>query len=325
MDKPDSKIHKLTATAERPLPADARQPASQDGAVRYVALPDYANPPFPEEDSIDLLALWRVLTHYRQVLLGVFLLGMLLASGFAFLSTPIYRAELVMAPVVEEKGSGLSSLAGQFGGLASLAGVNLGSGGKDVDKVLATLRSRAFLVPFLEQEKIAPLLMQGIGGDVPSLLDAYKAFSEDILDIRKDSKTGLVTLAVEWRDPAQAARWANALVARLNAHQRQTAVREAEQSIDYLKQQLGETSVVDMQQAIYRLIESQTKVIMLANVKKEYAMQVIDPALAPEKRLRPQRTLILVLGAVLSVFAGMLIVFLLHGLKSFKQQLAQTD
>jgi len=327
MDKPDSKIHKLTSTAERPLPADAQQPKSRDEtpSLRYVAIPDYTGSSYLEEDSIDLLALWRVLTHYRRVLLGVFLLGMLLASGFAFLTMPIYRAELVMAPVVEEKGSGLSSLAGQFGGLASLAGVDLGSGGKDVDKVLATLRSRAFLVPFLEQEKIAPLLSQGIGGEAPSQLDAYKTFVEDILDIRKDSKTGLVTLAVEWRDPAQTARWANALVARLNEHQRQTAIREAQQSIDYLNQQLTETSVVDMQQAIYRLIESQTRVIMLANVKKEYAMQVIDPALAPEKRLRPQRTLILVLGAVLSVFAGMLIVFLLHGLKSFKQQLAQTD
>jgi uncharacterized protein involved in exopolysaccharide biosynthesis len=146
-----------------------------------------------------------------------------------------------------------------------------------------------------------------------------------MLDVRKDSKTGLVTLALEWRDPALAARWANALVARLNEHQRQVAIRDAQQSIDYLNQQLKQTSVVDMQQAIYRLIESQTKVIMLANVKKEYAMQVIDPALAPEEPRWPQRVLILVLGAVLSLFTGIFVVLLLHGLKNFKQQLAQAD
>ncbi len=329
MDKPDLKIHKLSSRKEHP--ATPELPEGEEGdqlSVRYVAVPGYGSDyvgPYAEDDSIDLLALWRVLAQYKRVLLSVFLLGMLLAAGFAFLSTPIYRAELVMAPSAEEESGGLSSLAGQFGGLASLAGVNLGGGGNGVDRVLATLKSRVFLVPFLQQEKIVPLFAQGLSSETPSTLDVYETFSEDVLDIRKDNKTGLMTLGVEWRDPVLAAHWANTLVARLNEHQRQAAIKEAQQSIDYLNQQLSKTSVVDMQQAIYRLIESQTRVIMLANVKKEYVMQVIDPALAPEKRVRPQRSLILVLGAVLSVMAGVFIIFLLHGLKTFRQQLAQSD
>jgi len=326
MDKPDFKVHKLSAKAERPAAPDLPdEQLDHQTPIRYVAIPDYAEP-YADDDSIDLLALWRVLIQYKSVLLGVFLIGMLLATGYAFLSTPVYRAELVMAPVSDEEGSKLSSLAGQFGGLASLAGVNLGGSGNDVDRVLATLQSRAFLVLFLkqvsQQDDLAAEFTQGITGEAPSMLDIYKVFSEDVLDIRKDNKTGLVTLGVEWRDPVLAARWANALVARLNEHQRQTAIQEAQQSIDYLNQQLNNTSVVDMQQAIYRLIESQTKVIMLANVKKEYVMQVIDPALAPEKPVRPQRSLILVLGAVLSAMLGIFIVFLLHGVKNFRQQLA---
>ena len=326
MDKPDFKVHKLSAKAERPAAPDLPdEQLDQQTPVRYVAIPDYAEP-YGEDDSIDLLALWHVLVHYKHVLLGVFLIGMLLATGFAFLSTPIYRAELIMAPVSQEESGKLSSLAGQFGGLASLAGINLGSKGNDVDRVLATLKSRAFLVPFLKQEmqrnNIAPLFATELTGEIPSTLDIYKIFSDDVLDIRKDNKTGLVTLGVEWRDPVLAARWANELVVRLNEHQRQMAITEAQQSIDYLNQQLDNTSVVDMQQAIYRLIESQTKVIMLANVKKEYVMQVIDPALAPEKPVRPQRSLILVLGAVLSAMLGIFIVFLLHGVKNFRQQLA---
>lgn len=326
MDKPDFKVHKLAAKPEHPVAPDLPEDhPEQQTPVRYVAIPDYVEP-YAEDDSIDLLALWRVLAHYKRVLLGVFLVGMLLATGVAFLSTPIYRAELVMAPVSQEESGKLSSLAGQFGGLASLAGVNLGSKGNSVDKVLATLKSRAFLVPFLKQEmqrdNITPLFASELTSEIPSTLDIYKIFSEDVLDIRKDNKTGLVTLGVEWRDPVLAARWANALVTRLNEHQRQTAINEAQQSIDYLNQQLNNTSVVDMQQAIYRLIESQTKVIMLANVKKEYVMQVIDPALVPEKPVRPQRGLVLVLGAVLSVMIGVFIIFLLQGVKNFRQQLA---
>jgi uncharacterized protein involved in exopolysaccharide biosynthesis len=257
-------------------------------------------------------------------LAGIFLLGILLAAAVAFLSPPVYRAELLMTSAAEEEGGGLSSLAGQFGGLASLAGVSLPSGGSDVDRVLATLKSRAFLVPFLKKEKIEPLLRQSFTDGKPSSLEAYEIFSNDLLDIRKDSKTGMITLGIEWQEPELAARWANTLVAKLNEHQRQTAIDEAQQSIDYLNQQLTSTSVVDMQQAIYRLIETQTKIIMLANVKKQYAMQVIDPALPPEKPVRPKRMLILILGAVLSIFVGVFVIFLLHGLKGIKQRLAQT-
>ncbi len=317
MDKPDFKIHTLDAKAD-PRPTT---PEQEERAVRYVALPDYVPAGYPDEDSIDLLALWRVLVAYRRLLLGVFLLGMLLAAGVAFLSTPVYRAELVMAPANEKEGGKLSVLAGQFGGLASLAGVNLGSGGNNVDKVLATLKSRAFLVPFLREEKIPALYAKSASGEAPSLLEVYENFAEDVLAIRKDSKTGLVNLAVEWPDPALAARWANALVTQLNEHQRKAAIQQAQQSIDYLNQQLDKTTVVDMQQVIYRLIESQSKVIMLANVKQEYAMQVVDPAMAPEKPVRPQRTLILVLGLVLSIMLGVFVAFLLHGLKNFRQQM----
>jgi uncharacterized protein involved in exopolysaccharide biosynthesis len=325
MDKPDLKIHKLEAKAERPASRPPQDEPGQEQPVRYVAVPDSTLAPYYEEDTIDLLALWRILAQHRRLLAVVFLLGMLLATAAAFLMTPVYRAEVVMAPVTEEKGGNLSALAGQFGGLASLAGVDLHSGANDVDRVLATLKSRAFLMPFLQQEKILPLFKQSLSGDTSSTLDIYETFANDVLDIRKENKTGLVTVGIEWSDPELAARWANTLVARLNEHQRQTAIKEAQQSIDYLNQQLNETSVVDMQQAIYRLIESQTKVIMLANVKKEYAMQVIDPALTPEKPVRPQRVLILVLGAVLSLMSGVFVVFLLHGVKNFKQQLMQGD
>ncbi len=95
--------------------------------------------------------------------------------------------------------------------------------------------------------------------DIPTALDAYKLFNEDILDVTTDKKTGLVTLAIEWQDPQQAAVWANELVSRINHHEKQLAIKEAEKSIAYLKEQLAKTSVVEMQQAIYQLMEAQTK------------------------------------------------------------------
>ncbi|HAS23515.1 MAG TPA: LPS O-antigen length regulator, partial [Idiomarina loihiensis] len=72
----------------------------------------------------------------------------------------IYKSEATLAPTEEASGGGLSQMAGQLGGLASLAGVNLG--GKNADKTtiaLEILKSRAFIKSFVEKYDILPELM----------------------------------------------------------------------------------------------------------------------------------------------------------------------
>ena len=329
MEKSGSKIHKLESTTDRIVPVEtdaAQDPVGRahEEVVRYVAVPQY-DADLLNDDSIDLLELWAIVSRYKKVLLSVVLFALLLSTGIATLSQPVYKAELIAAPVIEEKGGGLSSLAGQFGGLASLAGVNISSGGDDIDRILATLKSRAFLIPFLKQTAVFNALSNQFSKDNLSVMDAYDYFIDNVIDVRKDNKTGLVSLSIEWQDPVIAAGWANSLILRLNEHQRKTAIDEAEQSIEYLKSQLQQTGVVDMQQAIYRLIEAQTKVIMLANVKSEYALQIIDPAVAPENPISPRVGLIIVLGAILGCMLGVFLVFLLHAIERFKLSTKPAD
>jgi LPS O-antigen subunit length determinant protein (WzzB/FepE family) len=58
---------------------------------------------------------------------------------------------------------------------------------------------------------------------------------------------------------------------------------------------------------MYKLIESETKTLMLANGRKDYAFAVIDSAVAPEIRTSPRRTLMVLLGTVLGFFVGVMI------------------
>ncbi|MDH5257460.1 MAG: hypothetical protein OEX07_05615, partial [Gammaproteobacteria bacterium] len=150
--------------------------------------------------------------------------------------------------------------------------------------------------------------------DKPTYWDAYKKFNKDIRAISSDKKTGMYTLSIEWSDPQLAADLANKLVQKINAHQKQAAIVEAKKSIAYLESQLLQTSVVEMQQAIYRLIEAQTKNIMLANVRDEYVFKVIDPAVLPEEKIKPKKSLIAVLGTIvgfmLSIFLAFFIAFI---------------
>ena len=59
---------------------------------------------------------------------------------------------------------------------------------------------------------------------------------------------------------------------------------EAGKSIEYLKQQVANTSLADLQAMFFELIQSQTETVMLAEVRPEYVFKTIDPAVVPEEK-----------------------------------------
>ncbi|TON98888.1 LPS O-antigen length regulator, partial [Vibrio parahaemolyticus] len=68
------------------------------------------------------------------------------------------------------------------------------------------------------------------------------------------------------------------------------------------------TAVADMQSTFYKLIEEQTKSLMLAEVQEEFIFKVVDPAVVPELEDGPKRALICVLGTLLGGMLGVAIV-----------------
>jgi LPS O-antigen subunit length determinant protein (WzzB/FepE family) len=119
-------------------------------------------------------------------------------------------------------------------------------------------------------------------------------------------------ISIAWTDPATAALWANEYVALANELIRTRALQHAESNIEYLRKQVEETNVVELERVIYNLIESQIQTLMLANAREEYAFIVVDPAVAPETRTTPRRKLIVLSGGALGVFFGVLAVFVIN-------------
>jgi uncharacterized protein involved in exopolysaccharide biosynthesis len=271
------------------------------------------------EDGSELMRLARRVYASKLRVLGAIALGAVLAAILAWVLPPIYRSEIVLAPAQRTQDR-LSSLAGDLGGLASLAGVNLQSQQNTTETVIAVLKSRAFTYEFIEANNLLPVLFASYwdkdasawrverdSEKFPTLRKAYDIFDREIRGVRRD-RTGLVTVSIEWTDPELTARWANDLVRRLNRHEQEQAINESNRKIEFLKKQLDETSLAEVQQLIYRLIESEVKDIMLANVHDDYAFRVIDPATVPEKKVRPQRALMVVLGALVGLLAGVFLV-----------------
>ena len=327
-----------------------KEDARQGATIPLYAHPLYPYPP-PQLDEFARSDVWRVVTRKKLLIFTFALLATLASVAAAVLITPLYRAEVLLAPIDKEDrnlGSAFRSLSAQFGGLADVAGINLGSSGT-IEEIIAILGSRAFAERFIRDQNLLPVLFDEKwdaakgewiieepssvekvvlrlraqlaewsgdlgariprdGNSAPSMWVAYEAFSE-ILTVSDDPKTGLVTLSMEWKHPVQARDWANGMVELLNEHMRHRAIAQAERRIRYLNMQIGRTSVIEMRQALFRLIENETKTIMLANVDDEYAFRVVDPAVVPEQRSKPKRTLIVIVGflggVMLGVFAAL--------------------
>ncbi|MBM4332266.1 MAG: hypothetical protein FJ117_13780 [Deltaproteobacteria bacterium] len=77
-----------------------------------------------------------------------------------------------------------------------------------------------------------------------------------------------------------------------------------------------------VQQKVFELLTQQLELAKIEEAKDDITFQVIDPAIPPEKRIKPQRTLNVLLAGVVSLFLGVFLAFFLEYLsrqKSYSQ------
>jgi len=279
------------------------------------------------DENVNFEPYFFYLKSKSKSIISISIFIIFLSVMYAFFATPLYRAQVTMVSANENANKGINAVLGRFGGIASLAGVNFGALDQNVEETLAILMSRAFLGKFILQNNLLPVLFDKLWDvennkwlvdddeDIPSLWDAYKLVTKRILKIDMDSKTGIVVLTLDWKDPEQAALWANMLIAELNNYVRGKAILESEKRIKYLNDQITKTNIVEIRQAIYGLIEAQNKTSMVANTREEYAFKIIDQAVVPEQRESPKRLKVIILGIILSFFVSITVIMLVGSLK----------
>jgi len=292
-----------------------------------------------QDDEIDLAELWRAIWAGKFTIIIISMIFAVASVFFALSKPNIYKASAILAPASSEGGAGgLGALAGQFGGLASMAGINLGGGG-GADKTalaLEILKSRSFIETFLAKHDLLIPLMASKNWDMssdtllldeelydqankkwirevkapkkpePSSWEAYKEFSE-LLTVSQDKTTSMVNIDIAFYSPSIAKQWLTWLIQDINEFMREQDQIEAKASIDYLTEQLVNIKVATMETVFYQLIEEQTKNMMLTMVKKEYVLKTIDPAQVPDTKDKPKRALIVVLGTILGGILSVLI------------------
>jgi uncharacterized protein involved in exopolysaccharide biosynthesis len=255
-------------------------------------------------DETDFVALIAIFWRHRLTILIACLLCGLIAAVLAFIATPYFRAEAVITEVQDRGMNNSGGLENQLSGLAGLAGLALPSRATFAQQDAAILDSRRLVEEFITRNNLLPVLSRGAPKPLTLWL-AVKQFKEGVVTIRKDTRKGVTSVALEWTDPGTAANWTNGFVALANELIRRRVLDESNRNIAYLTEQLSRTNDVELRKVIYNIIESETKTLMLANGRPEYAFEVVDPAVPPEVKERPHRLLIGLVGVAFGLAFGL--------------------
>ncbi len=291
---------------------------------------------FDTNDEINFLeiasAIWK-----EKFLIGVIVCIFAVCSVFYSLSLPNIFTSTSLLMQAEEQGS-TSPMSSQVGGFAAMAGIELGNGGGQDKSTLAIamLESRDFLQHLLSFDGIAegllaadtynsktqkleynsndfdeetktwirkPSIYQTV---IPTSLEVYEAY-RDVLSASVDKKTGFVIISTSHISPIFAYDFLSLVIREVNFLSRTRDLEESEEALSFLKIQLSETQNVDISRAINQLIESQLKTQMLANVRPDYLLQVLDQPYVPILKSSPQRSLICIFGTFLGFVLGFVI------------------
>ena len=293
------------------------------------------------DDEIDLRELFGVLWAGKIKIIAITAVFAVASIIYALSVPNQYKATALLAPA-QSSGGGLSGALGQLGGLASLAGVSLGGGESSEGQIAQEImKSWSYIEGFIDDNDLAVELAAaqgwskgsnelqindsvydtqnkqwlveneaGVTGP-PTSWSLFQAFSER-LAVSEDKKSGLVSVSIEYYSPLIAKQWVDMYVESINRFMQQRQVSKVTRNIAYLQEQIGKTSIAEMQEVFYSIIEEQTKSKMLAEASPDYAFVAVGPSMVPEQKSQPKRALMCILGTLLGGMLSVLLVLIMH-------------
>ena len=294
------------------------------------------------DDEIDLRELFGVLWGNKIKIIGITAVFAVVSVIYALSVPNQYKASALLAPAQQQSG-GLSGALGQLGGLASLAGVSIGGGESSEAQVAQEImKSWSFIEGFIADNDLAVEVYAAEGwsresnqlkfdNDVyavktktwliendnigrvgpPTSWQLFEKFSE-MLVVSEDKKSGLISISIEYYSPQIAKQWLDLYISSINKHMQARQVVKVSNNIEYLEAQIEKTSITEMQEVFYTIIEEQIKSQMLAEASPDYAFVAVSPSMVPEEKSQPKRALICILGTLLGGILSVLTVLVLH-------------
>ena len=294
------------------------------------------------DDEINLKELFTVLWVDKIKIISVTAIFAILSVFYALSVPNQYKASALLVPAQQQAG-GISGALAQLGGIASLAGVSLGSGDSSESQIAQRImQSWSFIEDFIKTNNLEIDVFAAEGWDrssgklqidedlynsgitqwlvrndetnkvgMPSSWQLFETFTE-MLSVSEDKKTGLVSVSIEYYSPQVAKQWLDMYISAINKHMQERQMEKVTRNIEYLEAQIAKTTIAEMQEVFYTIIEEQLKSKMLAEANPDYAFVSVSPSMVPEQKSQPKRALICILGTLLGAMLSVLLVLIMH-------------
>lgn len=276
---------------------DVKSPKSTDVIMRI-------------EEEVDLLSYVYAVFDGKWFILLVSLLCASLGTLYAGSLPETYQG-IVRVDIVDVSDSGAvrpdARLVPESIGMLEHGFVLRAKKDNHTQKILAFLRSKRFMRRFMDTYNIYQYVFPQYWDTETSSWDksfeldkglAQKNFAADLIAIDHSVETDIVAIKIVNRDPAVAARLANLYVSEFNEYMREEALEKISNKLQYLKEKVEDAGAQEIKKMLFRLMEAQTAHAMLANGRLEYAIEVLDPAVRPYSRYKPNRKLIVILSGI---------------------------
>ncbi len=290
-----------------------------------------------EEDEIDLREIFGVILK-RKLFIAVFTIIVTLLAVLYVLSKPnIYTVKTTLLPVEVSGGMSLGGL----GGLASLAGVDIGGGGEisPSESFEMVLNDYGLIKQFVENNKLDETLLNrdtsnyyfalGYRGvydlfnspkenieklnKEQDIYNTYKMLTQ-MISISQDKKTGVMTLSVSDPDMQLALNMLDQFLSKASHYLIDIKEKEINTQLAYYEETLKEIRDVQIKEQlslqVSGLIHSK---IMLHSSPYYKVKKITEPVLPYYKdKSKPKRGLIVVVALITSIMLSIFIVFFLE-------------
>jgi uncharacterized protein involved in exopolysaccharide biosynthesis len=283
------------------------------------------------DDEINLLDLFMVLVRRKRLIIGMVLLTGIAAVIISLQMTNIYRSEATIAPRDLQQSPG-KSLTGALGGLGGMAASEFGlGGGSDADKIEVLLKSRQLVQLVVEKHNLMSLLFEDNWdpqkkawkeGPVPTMQDAFNLLGKGLLKVTRDRKTDVMTVSIEHKNPQFARSVVNYYLTELSEGLRSKVVKDAQENMRFLTEQLDRTTDPLLREKIYGMLAKEIEKDTFARAQTYFGFYVLDPPIAPDlnKKARPKRSIICLLSVVVAFFVAVFLAFFLEYVNRLKTE-----
>jgi uncharacterized protein involved in exopolysaccharide biosynthesis len=308
-------------------------------------MPDnQANTPAPEalpdDDEINLLDLLIVLAKHKAMILKATLAAAVLSAGVTLLMPNIYTGTARILPPQQSESSA-NALLNQLGGLAGVAGSTLGIKNPDA-LYIGMLKSRNVMEKIAKRFDLQKIYDEKTMTDTLKKLDRSASITS--------SKDGIITVAVDDKDPKRAADMANGFIDELDKLMQTFSLTDASHRRVFFEQQLKQardkltdaemvldktpnTSLrymdavrnVKYQEAIWEILAKQFEMAKLDEAKDFPLVQVLDKAIPPERKSKPKRSVIVIMVTLVAFFGSIFWAFISEAIKQAEEQPEQAE